>query len=214
MQATEEVRQEVSNTNADISASIIARRDNLIAARDAQLADAFGSLDSERESLTRESAAIAEASRNLAELLPAKARAAQAEHDRLLLAGDREGAAAKLAEQKEAEGAPATMTARQREIDARIEAIAAEKQAIARRVFADWYSKLQGLIREVEHALFLELLDKTLHEMYSYQELHHLTATIERPFSHLVQDRVIEGLTSDANTVEWKSGQKWYRGRA
>ena len=105
------------------------------------------------------------------------------------------------------------MTARQREIDARIEAIAGEKQAIARRAFERWYGKLQMLIRDTEHALFVELLDKTLHETYEYQERHHLTATVERPFSHLVQDSIIEGLTAGANTVEWKSGQKWYRGR-
>ena len=95
----------------------------LIERRDSQYAAAIAPLDAERESLSQEHAAIGEAAQNLAELLPAKARVAQAEHDRLLLAGDREGAAVKLAEQKEAEHAAEAMRARQREIFNRLEAI-------------------------------------------------------------------------------------------
>ena len=99
----------------------------LIERRDSQYATAIEALEAERESLVREYTAIQEASKNLAELLPACVRMAQAEHDRLLLAGDREGAAAKLGEQKEAENAAEAMRARQQEIFNRTEAIRERK---------------------------------------------------------------------------------------
>lgn len=195
-----------------IAESIVEARDALLAERDAQIAAAIAPLDAERESLTAEQASIAEASKNLAELLPAKARVAQAEYDHLLLAGDREGAAAKLAEQKEAEHAPEAMKERQREIDLRLAVIDEEKRDIARRAFADWYPKLQSLVRSVEHALFIELLDFSRAEMLSYEQRHDLLGTPEKPAA-LVKNFHFENLTAPGQTVEWGSASKWYAGR-
>jgi hypothetical protein len=188
-------------------------RDQLLADRDAQIAAANAPLDRERAELEAEYRALGEASRNLAELLPAKARIAQAEHDRLLLAGDREGADLKLAEQKEAERAPEGMLARQREIAEHLAEIEEKKKAVARRVFQRWHANLQQLIRATEHVLFIELLEGSLSEFYRFQERYGLGATAEKPHSHLVQNSLVSNLTAPERSEEWKAGTKWYSGR-
>jgi hypothetical protein len=209
---------EVKNMTAEelaqsITESIIESRDALIAERDAQIAAANAPLDAERELLLQEHAAIEEAAHSLELLLPAREREAQRQADVLLLDGKQEEAAAKIAESEEARTAPEAMKERQREISARIEAIAGEKKTIAKRIFADWYTKLQAIVRAAEHGLFIELLDKSRAEMYAYQERHNLGGTLKQPFSHLVKDSHLVRLTADERTAEWNSGSRWYGGR-
>lgn len=193
-----------------VGLTIVEARDELLAERDAQIAAADAPLDAERELLLEEYGAIAEASTNLEALLPAKAREAQRQADVLLLAGKREEAQAKLREQREAEAAPATMKARQQAIRARLEAIEMEKKAIAKNAFADWYARLQAIIRACEHGLFVDLLDSGLDEMRAYEERHRLTATLADPYGCLVKGFHIENLTAPARSAELTSGTNWY----
>jgi DNA repair exonuclease SbcCD ATPase subunit len=185
----------------------------LIERRESQFTDAIAPLHEERESLTREYSAIGEAAQSLAEVLPARARQAQFEADRLMLEGKHEEARAKLAESEEARQAPKGMKQRQAEITARIEAIDGEKKAVARRVFEGWYAELQRVIRAAEHGLFIELLDKSRDEMDAYQRKRELFATLDHPHSHFVQNRHINGLTADEKSAEWNSASRWYGGR-
>jgi hypothetical protein len=196
-----------------ITESIVESRGALIAGRDAQIAAETAPLDSERESLLREHAAIGEKARKHESTLAAAARMAQFEADRLTLEGKSEEAAAKLREAEEAASAPANMRARQSEISARLESIENEKQVITRRAFEDWQAKLQSIIRAAEHGLFIELLDKSRDEMYAYQERHGLQGTLDRPFSFLVKDSHLQNLTAPDRSQEWNSGSRWYGGR-
>ncbi|HUZ47331.1 MAG TPA: hypothetical protein VMW54_11915 [Terriglobia bacterium] len=174
-----------------VGQAITEARDLLITERDEQITAANAPLDAERVNLQEEYRAITEAAANLRELLPALARKAQAEHDRLLLAGDREGAAAKLAEQEEAKHAPEGMLARQQEIAEHLAEIEEKKKAIARRVFQQWHGNLQQLIRATEHGLFIELLETSLNEFYRFQGQHNLGATTEKPESRLVKNYLL-----------------------
>jgi hypothetical protein len=173
----------------------------LITRRDEAYSAAIAPLDKEAEQLAQESAAISEAARNLEELLPARVRVSQSEHDRLLLAGDRAGAAAKLAEQQEAETAPAAMSRRQREITERLEAIENEKRDIAGRVFRAWYGEVQTVIRAAEHGLFITLLDGIAASLFEFEP---------RAATNV---NVLASLTADERSREWASGTKWYGGR-
>lgn len=204
---------EIQDAAEEITGTLQAAFDILIERRNSKYAAAIAELDAEIETLGQERAAIGEAAQNLAELLPARVRVAQAEHDRLLLAGDREGAAVKLAEQKEAEAAPGAMSARKSEISARIEAIEAEKREIAKGVFASWHAELQSIIRATEHGLFLDLLDSARAAMYAYQERHGLGSTLADPYGFLVKDSHLQNLTAPERSAEWASGHRWYGGR-
>jgi erythromycin esterase-like protein len=103
-------------------------------------------LDTERDKLEEESSEIRAASNELKLLLPAKAREAERAADVLLLAGKPAEAQAKRKEQQSAERAPAEMEQRCRAITVRCGQIEAEKEAIARRVFAEWYPKLRAAL--------------------------------------------------------------------
>ena len=148
----EVIAQEITGTVERAYSVLLKRRETAFAA-------ANGPLAAEEESLRQEHASIGEAAGKLSELFPAMARMAQAEHDRLLLAGDREGAAAKLAEQKEAEHAAEGMCARQAAINTRLTAILDARKEIAKTIFEGWYAELQKIVRASEHALFISLLD-------------------------------------------------------
>jgi hypothetical protein len=183
----------------------------LIESRDSQYAAAIAPLDAERESLSQEHTAIGEAAQNLAELLPARARVAQAEHDRLLLAGDRAGAGVKLAEQKEAEHAAEAMRARQREISNRIEAIGEIKREQARRIFADWYLDCQKVIRPIEHGFFVVLLDGLQKSFFDFQNVTDTGG--DGVLNTLFKLGHITNLTAHEHSQEWTAGRKWYGGR-
>jgi len=115
-----------------------------------QLRDSYAAatskLDGERTALEEESQAIQTAAYELRLLLPAKARTAERDADALLLAGKPKEAQAKREEQRQAEAAPAKMEERRRTISARIGQIEAEKEAQARRCFAEWYPRLRAAL--------------------------------------------------------------------
>lgn len=180
----------------------------LIERRDSQYAAAIAPLDAERESLSQEHADIGEAAQNLAELLPARARVAQAEHDRLLLAGDREGAAVKLSEQKEAEHAPEAMRARQREISNRLEKITEMKRATARRIFEEWYPDCQKVVRVLERGLFIVALEALRKSFFDFQSLTDTGGDGVR--NTLFHQDHIAGLTAGERSEEWQTAVRWY----
>jgi hypothetical protein len=115
-----------------------------------QLRDSYAAatskLDGERTALEEESQAIQTAAYELRLLLPAKARTAERDADALLLAGKPKEAQAKREEQRQAEAAPAKMEERRGTISARIGQIEAEKEAQARRCFAEWYPRLRAAL--------------------------------------------------------------------
>ena len=116
-------------------------------------AAATAELDAERAALEKESSEIQAARSELALLLPAKARQAEREADTLLLQGRHEEAQAKRAEQLQAERAPDEMETRLVAITGRIEQIAAGKQAVALRVYDDWFPGLRAVLLGEQTAL-------------------------------------------------------------
>ncbi len=109
--------------------------------------------------------------------------------------------------------APGAMNERQRVITARIEAIAGERQTIARRIFETWYAECQTVVRAAEHGLFCTLLDGLKASFYEFQDRTGTGGTLDRPFSFLVQDHYLSNLTADEHSAEWNSGSRWYSGR-
>jgi hypothetical protein len=107
---------------------------------------AVAKLEKERADLEEESQGILKKANELRIPLPAQAREAQRQADKLLLAGKPEEAAAKYALQQQAERAPAVMEQRCRTIAVRCDQIASEKEAIARRCFAEWYPRLRAAL--------------------------------------------------------------------
>jgi hypothetical protein len=207
---TEQLEQatEIQAIADEISAMLKGAFDLLIERRDSMYADAIATLTPEGDNLGKEYAAIGEAARNLAELLPAKARVAQAEHDRLLLAGDREGAALKLAEQKEADHAAEAMRARQAAITTRLEAIEEEKRAHARRIFRAWHGECKALIRPIEHGLFVVILDGLRNSFFDFQAR---TDTVGAGvLNNLFNQDDIADLTAPERSEEWRLAVTWY----
>ena len=204
---------EVRDISEKIGGTAEGAYDLLLERREAAFAAAIEPLDSEREALAEESAGIEESARTLELLLPAAAREAQREADRLMLDGKADEAAAKLEESKTAAETPGLMRRRQREIAARIEQIGEEKKAVARCIFDTWYAELQHVIRASEHGLFIGLLDKARDEMYAYQNRHGLQGTLDHPYSFLVKDSHLQNLTAHERSAEWNSASRWYGGR-
>jgi hypothetical protein len=176
----------------------------------AAYAEQTAALDGERQRLQEEDAALQEAARNLADILPAKARVAQAEHDRLLLAGDRKGAAEKLSEQKQAEEAPARMTARQREIAGRIVEIDGEKRAIAMRIFEGWHGECRQIVGACEKGFF-GLLDALRQSFLDFERPTYTEPGM--PAQGFVKEHHLSNLTAPENSVEWGIARQWYGGR-
>jgi hypothetical protein len=203
---------EIQDACEEISGTAEGAYDLLIERREAALAAAIKPKDAERESLLAEYGSIGEAAQSLELLLPAREREAQRQADALLLDGKPEEARAKIAEQREAEAAPATMKARQQAISARIEAIEEERKTIARRVFETWYGELQHVIRASEHGLFIELLDKSRDEMYAFQTRTNTTSP-NGLTGGLFHSGHVVGLTANDRSQEWVSSQRWYASR-
>ena len=214
---SEELAQDHSAKIEDVAGEITYAAEGaykfLLERREAALAAAIAPLHAERLALAVEYASIGEAAQNLEKLLPSTAREAQREADRLTVAGKHKEAQAKIKEAEEAASAPATMKARQQAISARIEAIADERQVIARRIFETWYAECQNVVRAAETGLFITLLDGLTASFYEYQERTGTGGTIDRPFSFLVKVGYIIGLTADERSAEWNSGSRWYGGR-
>jgi hypothetical protein len=122
-----------------------------------QLRDSYAAatsgLNTERQKLEAESQGILETANNLKQKLPAAAREAERQADKLLLAGKPEEAAAKYAKQRQAESAPGKLEDRRRTIAVRCGQIAAEEEAIARRVFQEWYPRLRAALVTEQTAL-------------------------------------------------------------
>jgi uncharacterized protein YsxB (DUF464 family) len=212
-QFEESTNPEVQGIADEIGSTVAEAYNALLEGREAQLAAEIAPLDAEKEILTKEYIDIQTAAENLKALLPAQERQAQREADELLCAGRAELAQVKIAEAKQAAEAPSAMEKRRQEINARLEAIADERQAVARHVFSEWYVQLQTIIRSTEHALFVQLLDTSKAEMYRFQDRHDLGATLERPFGGLVTDGHLQNLTSDEQSPEWQAGHRFYGGR-
>jgi alkanesulfonate monooxygenase SsuD/methylene tetrahydromethanopterin reductase-like flavin-dependent oxidoreductase (luciferase family) len=115
-----------------------------------QLRDSYAAatsgLNTERQKLEAESQGILETANDLKQKLPAAAREAERQADKLLLAGKPEEAAAKYAKQRQAESAPGKLEDRRRTIAVRCGQIAAEEEAIARRVYDQWYPGLHAAL--------------------------------------------------------------------
>jgi len=190
---------EIQDCAEEITGTLEAAFDLLLDRRDRQYAAAIKPLDKEAEQLAQESTAISEAAQNLEALLPAKAREAQRQADVLLLAGKGEEAQAKIAEAREAASAPQTMTQRQREITARVEAIEAEKSEVKARCDEAFYSEAQQIVRATERGFFTVLMDG-IEEVLLPTHLGRNTNTWLN-------------LTCDTRSPEWRSGTKWYGGR-
>jgi hypothetical protein len=199
---------EIQSVVAEITGTLQAAFDILIERRDTAYAAAIAPLDAEIKALGKEHGAIREAAQGLAELLPAKARVAQAEHDRLLLAGDRQEAAKRLAEQKEAEHAAEAMRARQEQITSRIQTIEGEKQSAARRIFASWYKDCERVVRPVERGLFVVILDGLQKSFFDFQTLTNTGG--DGVMNTLFNQGHIAGLTAAERSQEWRSAVQWY----
>jgi hypothetical protein len=203
---------EVQDVAEEIGDILRGAFDTLIQRRDREYAAACAPLDAEKESLGAEHFALEEARVNLEHLLPAKAREAERAADVLLLAGKHEEATAKLAEAEEAANAPAALIERQREISARIEAIGAEKQAAARRIFACWYPDAQRIIRAAETGLFVTLLDGIEDSMGDFQARTGTTSP-NGLTGGLFHSGHLAGLTAPERSGEYRSAGRWYGGR-
>lgn len=181
----------------------------LVAGRDAKYAAATSPLDAAIDTLQREFAATGEAALNLEGLLESRARVSQYEADCLKLAGNSEGAEAKLQEMRQAQNAPLQMKERQANIVSRIEALDMEKKVIAKRVFNQWHGDCQAVIRTCEHGLFCVLLDGLRDSFWEFQTL---TDTAPKAVGErgLFQDSHLNALTADANSPEWQTASRWY----
>jgi hypothetical protein len=198
----------VEDLAAEIESTLARAFDVLVARRDTAFATAIEPLELEAQELARESRSISQAAQNLEKLLPAMAREAQRQADVLLLAGKREEAQAKIAEQRQAEAAPATMKAREQAISNRIEAISEEKKEQARRIFADWYLDCQKVIRPIEHGLFVVLLDGLRESFFHFQAATDTAG--DGVLNTLFKQYHIAGLTADERSEEWRLGSTWY----
>jgi hypothetical protein len=132
--------------------------DSLLQQLHTTLAGAVAKLEAERAELEEESQGIQAAANELKLLLPAKGREAERAADVLLLQGKSQEAAAKIKEQQQAERAPAEMEQRCRTIVVRCGQIEAEKEAIARRCFAEWYPRLRAAL-VAEQLAMVDALD-------------------------------------------------------
>ncbi len=214
---TQTIEQQAQDTEIQevcelISASAEEGFNTLLERRDDALAAAIEPLDAEEQTLRQEYRAIGEAAQNLEKLLPATSRVAQSEADRLTLAGKHKEARAKIKEAEEAANAPVAMRQRRERISQRIEAIADERQAVARRIFETWFVEVQPVIRAAEHGLFVTLLDGLKTAFYEYQQRTGTGGTIEKPYSFLVKDSHLQNLTAHGKSEEWDSSQRWYNG--
>lgn len=153
-----------------LSAQFQAAFDILIERRDDAYNSAVAGLDSERMALAREFAEIEEAIGNLEPLLAAKDRSASRQADSLLLEGKQEEAHAKQTEAEQAAAAPGMMRARQREIEARYQAIEGEKETIARRVTSAWWAECQKVTTAAEHGFLITLLDGLKRSLSEFEQ--------------------------------------------
>lgn len=213
MSAEEIVKMSYSEALASILAEDASEAlAQLVSLLDTRHAAEIAPLDQEREALLKEHSAIGQAAEALEDVLPAQARIAQAESDRLIVAGDMEAAQLKAVEMEKAKRAPMAMRQRQETISLRVAEIEREKQRIARDLFAEWYERdVQPVARAAEKGL-ADLLDGLKASFYQYQERHQLGGTLANPYGFLVKESHISNLTGDVRGV-WGRLNVWYGGR-
>jgi len=114
---------------------------------------ATATLDAERAALEADSQKTLKTAHELRLPLPAQAREAQRQADKLLLAGKPEEADAKYALQRLAERAPAEMERRASAISARLWEIVSEKKVIARHVFQEWLPRFREALVEEQRTM-------------------------------------------------------------
>ena len=182
----------------------------LIAQLYQQYEDEIAPLQTKQAGLEEEYASIEQAAHRLRVLLPAQQREAQREADRLMVSGQLQEAKAKIAEMEQAQHAPAAMHEQQREISARIHEIDAEKKAIAKRVFEEWYGQLQPVVRASEHGLLITLLGGLEESFYQFQASTG-TGMSDNRHRPLLHQGHITGLTADGQSEEYAAGRHWYR---
>ena len=144
----------IQDTAKEINDALEAAFDILIERRDTAYAAAIVPLNAESESLAQEHGDISEAAQSLELLLPAKARIAQYEADKLTVSEKSEEAKAKLEEMETARNAPALMRARQQQIADRIDEIVKEKQDAARGIFHEWLEAEVCLVVRAASGIF------------------------------------------------------------
>jgi hypothetical protein len=203
--------QEPEDTFLDDAAEFLSEQfeaafDILIERRDDAYNSAVAGLDSERMALAREFAEVEKAIGNLEPLLAAKDREANRQADSLLLDGKQEEAHAKQTEAEQAAAAPGMMRARQREIEARYQAIEGEKETIARRVAEAWLAECQKITRAAEHGFLITLLDGLKQSLAAFKQR---TGTVA--YDSRFQNISIRDLTADAGSEERSSGCGWYK---
>jgi len=186
--------------------------DSLLQQLHTTLAGAVAKLEAERAELEEESQGIQAAANELKLLLPAKGREAERAADVLLLQGKSQEAAAKIKEQQQAERAPAEMEQRCRTIVVRCGQIEAEKEAIARRCFAEWYPRLRAAL-VAEQAAMCDALDSAWVGIQRFAGAHGiagqpggiLTAGLENDLT--ARDRGAER-TLCGRLVDWFGGRR------
>jgi hypothetical protein len=185
----------------------------LIAIRDVAYANAIGDLERESEALAKEHAQLQTAIHDIEATLPAKTRLTQHEVDVLLVSGKpdaKQDVKAKMDELKELQRKPALLRQRQKEITSRSDAIASEKEAIARTVFEHWLKVVRPVVRAGEHGLFITLLGGLERSFYEFQSAVGLTKLNNRTRPLVSQDHIVS-LTSDGRSEEYAAGRHWYR---
>ena len=98
------------------------------------------------------------------------------------------------------------MRARQREIEARYQAIEGEKETIARRVAQTWWAECSQVTRAAEHGLLVVLLNGLEKSLSAFRQR---TGTVV--LDNRFQDISIDDLTADASSLAWHVGCGLYR---
>ena len=108
------------------------------------------------------------------------------------------------------------MRASLKEIDERIEAIHAQMRREGRRIFDEWYLKVQSVIRGGEAGLFVELLGGFKSSFHEFELASGNTMQLDSSgrgyTSGLLRTWHIDNLTDSENGL-WKIGHHYYGGR-
>ena len=185
----------------------------LVALRDSHYSAGIEELEQESNRLSEEYDRLEQGIASLEAILPSEIRLNQHQVDELLVSGKPDAARDKRTELAEFKRKPIVMREQQKEIQARLEAIASEKRAIAKQVFEQWLAEVvQPVVREAERGLFITLLDRIEQSMYQYQD-HTNTGTADNRQRPLINQGHISGLTADERSAEWQSGTRRYGGR-
>jgi hypothetical protein len=199
----------IDDTAEFFSQQFEAAFDALIERRDDAYASAIATLDDEIQSLAVEYNAINDAARGAEELLPAREQVSHNEANVLLLEGKTEEARVKQTEAEQAAAAPGMMRDRQRAIQARVEEIKEEKEAVARRVVEEWLGECGKVTMACEHGFLVVLLDGLKQSLAAFKQRTG-TASYDARF----QGIGLRDLTADGDSEAWRSSRFWYKGLA